>query len=111
MANPSTPSAAPLAEVVLYRTRYCGYCVRAAQLLQQKGVQLTEVDVSNNPECRRWLLTVTGMRTVPQIFINGRSVRGFDDIAALDGKGMLDRLLREPPKEPSTVPPFCRPGA
>ncbi|HYO93302.1 MAG TPA: glutaredoxin domain-containing protein [Polyangiaceae bacterium] len=110
MATPSTPTPAPVAEVVMYRTRHCGYCNRAAQLLRQKGVELTEIDVSNNPECRRWLLTATGMRTVPQIFINGRSVRGFDDVAELDRKGALDRLLREPPKEPPSFPAFCRPG-
>lgn len=101
----------PPAEVVMYRTPYCGYCSLAARLLRQKGARVREVDVSQNPECRRWLVEVTGMRTVPQIFINGKSVRGFDDIAALDRKGQLDRLLQEPPPAASGFPPFCAPDA
>lgn len=84
-----------LADVVVYRTPYCSYCVRAAMLLQRKGVPFREVDVSNDPEARERLLRETGQRTVPQIFINGASVGGYDDIAQLDRRGALDPLLRE----------------
>jgi len=85
------------ADVVVYRTPYCPYCVRAAMLLQRKGVAFREVDVSNDPEARERLLQQTGQRTVPQIFINGASVGGYDDIALLDRRGALDPLLREAP--------------
>lgn len=85
------------ADVVMYRTPYCPYCVSAARLLARKGARVREVDVSGNGECRRWLFEATGMRTVPQIFINGRSVRGFEDIAALDRRGGLEPLLRQAP--------------
>jgi len=85
------------AEVVVYRTPYCPYCVRAAMLLERKGVAFREVDVSNDPAARERLLRETGQRTVPQIFINGASVGGYDDIAALDRRGALDPLLRETP--------------
>lgn len=84
------------ADVVMYRTPYCPYCVRAAMLLQRKGVAFREVDVSNDPEARERLVRETGQRTVPQIFINGASVGGYDDIALLDRRGALDPLLREP---------------
>jgi glutaredoxin 3 len=90
------------AEVVMYRTPFCPYCVRAEILLRQKGAQVREVDVSDDPGKRRWLIDATRQRTVPQIFINGISVGGFDDIAALDRKGVLDRLLSEAP--PGTAP-------
>jgi glutaredoxin 3 len=93
MSSPETPRA----EVVMYRTRYCPYCVFAARFLAKKGVTVREIDVSSDPDCRDWLVRVTGMLTVPQIFINGRSVRGFDDIVALDRRGLLDPLLAEPP--------------
>jgi len=90
-------SLAMLAEVVIYRTPYCPYCVRAAMLLKAKGVPFREVDVSDDPEARERLLNQTGSRTVPQIFINGEPVGGYDDIAKLDRRGALDPLLHEPP--------------
>lgn len=95
------------AEVVIYRTPFCGYCVAAARFLERKGARVKEIDVSGNGECRRWLFETTGMRTVPQIFINGRSVRGYEDIVALDRRGGLDPLLREPPSAAASVPAFC----
>ena len=84
------------AEVVMYRTRSCPYCMRAAALLRGKGAVFKEVDVSNDPEARARLQQQTGSNTVPQIFINGVSVGGFDDISALDRRSLLDPLLREP---------------
>jgi len=93
------------AEVVMYRTPFCPYCVRAAELLARKGVQVREVDVSNEPGLRRWLVDVTRSRTVPQIFINGRPVGGCDDITALDRRGQLDPLLAQPPHAPSRTTP------
>ena len=84
------------AEVVMYRTRFCPYCTRAAALLHRKGAEVREIDVSNDPEMRSMLLAQTGSHTVPQIFINGVSVGGFDDISLLDQRALLDPLLREP---------------
>jgi len=85
------------AEVVMYRTPFCPYCVRAAMLLKGKGVAFQEIDVSNDPETRERLRRETGSHTVPQIFINGASGGGYDDIARLDRRGALDPLLREAP--------------
>ena len=71
----------------------CPYCVRAKALFKKKGVPYREIDVSNDDETRTWLVQATGQRTVPQIFINDKPVGGFDDVATLDRKGELDRLL------------------
>ena len=79
--------------VEMYRTPYCPYCVRAAHLLKRKGVEYVEIDVSGDPEKREWLIETTGQRTVPQIFINGQSVGGCDDLYALERAGRLDPLL------------------
>ena len=84
-----------MAEVKIYTTPFCPYCLRAKSLLSRKGVAFEEIDVANKPEMRRWLQEITGRRTVPQIFINGRSVGGFDDISALDRRGELDGLLAQ----------------
>ena len=67
--------------------------MRAKALLSKKGVSYREIDVSNDDETRQWLIQASGQRTVPQIFIADKPVGGFDDIAALDRKGELDRLL------------------
>ena len=89
-----------LADVQMYKTRYCPYCVRAAALLHRKGVAFKEIDVSNDDAKREWLVEATGQRTVPQIFINGRSVGGCDELHALERAGRLDPLLNEPPSTP-----------
>ncbi len=92
------------AEVVMYKTRFCPYCSRASELLKRKGAAVTEVDVSNDDAKRDWLIEQTGRRTVPQIFINGVSVGGFDDIAALDRRALLEPMLREDPPRKSPPP-------
>lgn len=79
--------------VVVYTTRVCPYCIQAKALLKKKGVAFSEIDVSNDPEKRTWLVSATGQRTVPQIFINDQPIGGFDDMAALNRKGELDRML------------------
>ncbi len=84
-----------MAEVVVYCTQFCPYCVRAKYLLEGKGVPFQEVDVTDDPGKRKWLIDATRQRTVPQVFINGKPVGGFDDLARLDRSGDLDRLLAE----------------
>ena len=82
-----------MAEVTIYTTMVCAYCVAAKRLLKQKGVEFDEVDVTRDFDKRRWLVEVTGQRTVPQIFIHGRPYGGYTDIAALDRQGKLDDIL------------------
>ena len=85
-----------MAKVEVYSTKYCPYCIRARMLLKQKGVEFDETDVGNRPDLRSWLIERTGRHTVPQIFINGKAVGGYDDIAALDRAGKLDPMLAAP---------------
>ena len=85
------------AEVKVYTTNYCPYCVRAKKLLEQKRAPYEEISVEGDEEKRRWLAEASGQKTVPQIFINGRPVGGFSDLAALDRAGELDALLAAPP--------------
>ena len=82
-----------MADVVIYTTPICPYCVRAKSLLKQKGVTWTEIDVSRNDNERMALMARTKQRTVPQIFINGQHVGGSDDLYALERAGKLDTLL------------------
>lgn len=91
------------AQVVIYTTGYCPYCTRAKSLLANKSVAFQEVDVSARPDLRSFLAERTGQRTVPQVFVNGESLGGFTDIAALDKRGLLDsKLSRDPaPGDPA----------
>ena len=80
--------------IVVYSTPFCGYCGAAKRLLAGKGVDVTEIDVMFDPEQRQKMMEKSGgRRTVPQIFIDGRHIGGFEDLSALDANGELDRLL------------------
>lgn len=82
------------AKVTIYTKFGCGYCYRAKRLLQEKGVDFVEHDVTmGGPQRDEMLARAPGARTVPQIFIGERHVGGSDDLAALDRAGELDALL------------------
>jgi glutaredoxin 3 len=83
-----------MAKVLMYSTAVCPYCVRAEQLLKRKGVQeIEKIRVDLQPELRVAMIGKTGRRTVPQIYINGVYVGGYEELALLDHTGGLDELL------------------
>lgn len=83
-----------MAKVLMYSTAVCPYCIRAEQLLQRKGVQeIEKIRVDLQPELRMAMMEKTGQRTVPQIYINGQHIGGYDDLASLDRAGKLAELL------------------
>lgn len=83
-----------MAQIEIYTSPLCGYCHAAKRLLQTKGQSYSEINVLAQP-ARRAEMTqrAKGRRTVPQIFIDGRHIGGFDDLSALDRAGKLDPLL------------------
>ena len=83
-----------MARVEMYAKMMCPYCTRAKRLLDGKGVQIEEYDITMGGPKRAEMLGRSGGRsTVPQIFIDGAHVGGSDDLAALDRAGKLDALL------------------
>ncbi len=80
-------------DVQVYTTDYCPYCDRAKALLQKRGIEYEEIDVTGDQDLRAWLVKTTGRRTVPQIFIKGEAVGGCDDLYALDRSGELAKKL------------------
>ncbi len=81
-------------KVLMYSSGTCPYCIRAEQLLKRKGIDMIEkVRVDLDPERREEMMTRTGRRTVPQIYIGDTHVGGYDELAALDHSGGLDKLL------------------
>jgi len=87
----------PRAEVVLYTTAICPYCVAAKNFLGQRGVEWKEVRVDLDPAERTTMVGRTKRTSVPQIFINGLHVGGFDDLVTLDRAGGLMPLLEPAP--------------
>jgi glutaredoxin 3 len=80
--------------VIVYSQPFCGYCSAAKRLLTAKSAAFTEIDVMFEAGRRDEMIERSGgRRTVPQIFIDGRHIGGYDDLAALDKAGELDRLL------------------
>ena len=82
------------AQVDIYTKMGCGYCFRAKQLLDEKGVMYTEHDVTMGGAKRDEMVTrAPQARTVPQIFIGDTHIGGSDDLAALERDGKLDAML------------------
>jgi glutaredoxin 3 len=81
------------AEVKVYTTTICPYCIRAKALLAKRGIAYEEINVESRPDMRDWLVKATGRKTVPQIFIAGEPIGGSDELAALDRAGELMRRV------------------
>jgi len=83
-----------VAHVEVYSTGWCPYCRGAKRLLESKGVEYVEIDVDTDPALRREMMErADGRFTVPQVFVDGLHVGGFDDLVTLDSTGELDTLL------------------
>ena len=80
--------------VLMYSTSWCGFCERARGLLARKGVAFREVRLDETPEERETMMERSGgRRSVPQIFVGDTHVGGYDELAAAERSGELDRLL------------------
>lgn len=80
--------------VKMYTTLVCPFCIRAKHLLKQRGVdRIEEIRVDLDPAQRQEMMSITGRRTVPQIFIGDTHVGGCDELIALDQRGGLMPLL------------------
>ncbi len=82
-----------MANVVMYCTRFCPYCVRAKDLLEHKGIDYAEISVDSDRAKRQEMMQLSGRTSVPQIFIDDDHVGGCDELFALDAAGGLDTKL------------------
>jgi len=83
-----------MTKVVMYSTAFCPYCVMAERMLRARGVtEIEKIRVDLDPARRAEMIEKTGRRTVPQIFIGGTHVGGYDDLAQLDRSNGLMKLL------------------
>ena len=83
-----------MSEVTVYSSPFCPYCFMAKKLLNKKGVEFAEIDVMLHPSRKAEMVKLAeGRTTVPQIFIDGNPVGGFEELSALDEDGRLDAML------------------
>jgi glutaredoxin 3 len=83
-----------MANVTVYTTESCPFCMRAKAFLAQREVPFEEIFISRaDHEGRERLVAETGGYTFPQIIIDGRNIGGWDEMSALDRAGELDGLL------------------
>ena len=82
-----------LVKVEIYTSAMCGYCMRAKHLLEKKGVDFIEYDVTYDPGKRQEMTALTGKTAVPQVFINDKPVGGYSDLVEFDVDDELDNML------------------
>ena len=82
-----------MAHDTIYTRPFCGYCARALKLLNDKGIEFTEIEAGFDPDKRREMMDRSGRSTFPQIFVGERHIGGCDDMLALERAGKLDPLL------------------
>jgi glutaredoxin 3 len=83
------------AEVIMYSTRFCPYCMRARKLFKNKKIEYKEILIGSDRSLRKEMEQKSGRTSVPQIFINGQAIGGYDDIVQLNTDGKLETLLKE----------------
>jgi alkyl hydroperoxide reductase subunit F len=93
----------PGADILIYTKQWCPYCSKAKALLRAKGLEWRELDVTFDERLQREMVERSGRRSVPQIFLGGELVGGYDDLARLNATGELDRRLGREPVELRTL--------
>ncbi len=83
-----------MVQIKVFSKTTCPACVAAKELLKSKGASYEEVVLDDKPEELRALIEKTGMKTVPQIFINNELIGGCSDLMTLDRDKKLDALLK-----------------
>ena len=93
MSRQSHERSSTMAHVTIYTRPFCGYCARALKLLNDKGIEFTEIEAGFDPDKRREMMDRSGRSTFPQVFVGDRHIGGCDDMMALERAGKLDPLL------------------
>ena len=80
--------------IEIYTGPLCAFCDRAIALLNKKGVSFKKIDLASDPNKMEDMIKKTnGMRTVPQIFVDGQHIGGSDKLQDLENDGKLNSLL------------------
>ncbi len=82
-----------MAKIIVYTRDYCPYCRQAKALLQSKDVEFEEINMGDDEALLEKIWSQSGRKTVPQIFVDGKPIGGYQELRALDASGELDALL------------------
>ncbi len=82
-----------MAQIEIYTKEWCPYCLKAKALLRAKDIAYDDIDVTADEARQAEMVERSGMRSVPQIFLDGEKIGGYDDLARLNATGELDRRL------------------
>jgi alkyl hydroperoxide reductase subunit F len=93
----------PGADILIYTKQWCPYCAKAKALLRAKNLEWRELDVTFDERLQQEMVERSGRRSVPEIFLGGELVGGYDDLARLNATGELDRRLGREPVELKTL--------
>ena len=80
------------ANIIIYSTSHCPYCVRAKAVLDRKEMPYTEFFVDKDDKLRDEMIEKSKRYTVPQVFINDEHIGGFDDLYAFERSGQLNKI-------------------
>ena len=83
-----------MSEIIVYANQSCPFCIRARKLLDVKGLEYDLIDVTGSPERWAQMEERSGRNTIPQVFVKGQHVGGYDDLYAADQSGRLDEMLK-----------------
>ena len=95
-----------MANIEIYTKDWCGFCKGAKSLLNQKGLKYLELDVTHNSDLETEMQNRSNRRTVPQIFVEGHHIGGFDELSALSRRGGLDDLISEGGRDQKALSPI-----
>ena len=84
-------------DIVIYSSAVCPYCIAAKNFLKARGLDYRELRIDLDLDARRDMLEKAKRTSVPQIFVNGAHIGGFDDMVALDRAGNFSPLLEQTP--------------
>ncbi len=68
-----------MSKIVVYSKNMCGYCVKAKSVLTSKGLEFEEINIEEKPEAREYVIS-QGHRSMPQIYVDGKSIGGYADL-------------------------------
>lgn len=77
-------------KIIIYTKDYCGFCYAAKNLLTKRGLDYEEIEVTHDVLKEKEMRELSGRKTVPQIFLDGKAVGGYQELLELDMQGQLE---------------------
>lgn len=77
-------------KIEIFSTPQCSYCDAAKKLLDEKGIAYSNLDVMSDPAILAdFQARLPRAKAVPQIFIDGEHIGGYEDLRLIEQAGRL----------------------